>query len=85
MPNAARLGDTISHGGAIVEGSPNTVDNGIPVARLGDAVICDIHGGQVISSASPDCFVNGIPRARFGDSISCGAIIVSASPDTVVN
>lgn len=85
MPQAARLGDTISHGGDIVAGSPDTFCNGIPVARLGDAVVCQIHGSQFISSASPNVFANGIPRARLGDSISCGATITSASPDTVLN
>lgn len=85
MPQGARLGDAISHGGGIVAGSPNVFDNGIPAARLGDAVVCRIHGSQSISSASPNVFVNGIPRARLGDSISCGATIVSASPNTIIN
>jgi uncharacterized Zn-binding protein involved in type VI secretion len=85
MPNGARVGDTISHGGGIVAGSPNVFDNGIAAARLGDAVVCRVHGAQTISSASPNVFVNGIPRARLGDSISCGATITTASPDTTIN
>jgi uncharacterized Zn-binding protein involved in type VI secretion len=79
MPKTARVGDAISHGGSIVAGSPDTLVNGIPVARLGDAVVCDIHGPGVIVTASPDILVNGLGLARLGDLISCGAVIVEGS------
>jgi uncharacterized Zn-binding protein involved in type VI secretion len=85
MPAKARVGDAISHGGNIVAGSPDTLVNLIPAARLGDAVMCDQHDEQTITSASIDTFVNDLGAARVGDSISCGATITSGSPDTVVN
>lgn len=82
MPASARLGDTISHGGSIVQGSPKKSINGKPAARLGDACVCAIHGGVNISSASSTVSVDGKGQARIGDSVSCGATIVSGSPDT---
>ncbi len=82
MRNVARIGDTIDHGGAIVSGSEKLLTNGIPTARIGDSVICQIHGGQVITSGSDNLFADDRNVARIGDSVSCGAVIVSGSPDT---
>lgn len=84
MPQAARVGDEISHGGNIVAGSPNVFINGPASARVGDAVLCDIHGSQTVASGSTTVFVNGPAKARVGDSISCGATIVTGSPDVIV-
>lgn len=81
MPQVARIGDLISHGGSIIEGSPTVNANSIPVARLGDAVTCNLHGAQTITSASPTVSADGIAVARLGDSVSCGAVISSASPN----
>lgn len=80
MQPVARLGDAISHGGTIVQGSPNFFCDGRPVARLGDTVICALHGPQKIVSASGKVFANNRGVARIGDSISCGATIVTGSP-----
>lgn len=80
-PRTARIGDTISHGGAIIEGSPDVTANGIPVAREGDAVMCAIHGLQRIAAGSPTVSTNGRQRARVGDPTTCGAVITSGSPD----
>ena len=48
MP-VARIGDPISHGGAIAGGSPNVFCNSLNVARIGDPVACEIHGAQSLS------------------------------------
>ena len=82
MPEVARIGDTISHGGEIIEGSPNCNCNNRAIARIGDAVICSTHGLQTITSSSGTVFANGLGIARVGDAVSCGAVIVSGSPDT---
>ena len=82
MPQLARLGDAISHGGAIIEGSGDVHCNGIPVARIGDAAICVIHGAVTIVSGSATVRANGRGVARIGDATSCGATIVSGSADT---
>ena len=79
MPKAARVGDSISHGGSIVGGSPDHFDEGKAVARIGDPAVCSQHGTVVITSGSGSTKVNGIPLARVGDSLSCGAVISSGS------
>jgi len=83
MPNVARLSDTISHGGSIITGSPDTTVNSLPVARLTDLVDCAIHGINSIVSASATVRVNGLGVARLGDATACGATISSASPDEI--
>jgi len=85
MPAASRKGDSISHGGQIVTGSPDVKINGKEAARIGDAVICSLHGPQVIAGGSPNVFYNGRAAARVGDPISCGATIVTGSPDVFIN
>lgn len=85
MPAVARVTDTISHGGAITSGSPTVFVNALPVARLGDAAVCDVHGPTVIDSASAFSRANGIGIARVGDSLACGATITSGSPNTNAN
>lgn len=77
----ARITDQISHGGSIVEGSPNVITNGLNTARLNDRVVCMIHGPQVIATASQTVRANGRGVARLDDLISCGAVIVTASPN----
>lgn len=77
----ARIGDPISHGGAIAGGSPNVFCNGLNVARIGDPVACLIHGAQSIATGSGSVFCNGSGVARVGDSITCGAVIVDGSPN----
>lgn len=77
----ARLRDLISHGGEIIEASPNNWANGRMVARLNDRVNCSIHGLQRIVQASERVFANGRGVARLGDRISCGAVITTASPN----
>lgn len=51
----------------------------IPIALVGHAHACPIHGPGTIVSGSPSATINGRPIARVGDSISCGAVIVSGS------
>ena len=84
-PNKARLGDFLDHGGSIIQGSPNTHVNGIPAARKTDACICAIHGLVYIISGSAKVHINGLPSARRAvDHTSCGALIVTGSPNTSV-
>ena len=80
----ARLGDTTNHGGTIVTGSTGTIVNGKPVARMGDLHACPRkgHGLTRIVSGSTTTLIEGKPTARMGDTTGCGAVIVTASPDT---
>ena len=83
MPEIARVGDSISHGGSIVTGSTTTQVNNRPVAREGDTVQCDIHGTQVITGGSPNLVDENKNVARIGDPVSCGAVITSGSEDSI--
>lgn len=85
MTQAARIGDIC--GGEIVTGSDTVFINGIPVARIGDAI--DPHGNgehasATVATGSGTVFVNGIPVARISDSGTCGHNIVSGSPDVII-
>ncbi len=84
MLKVARIGDAISHGGQITSASPDCFGDNRKIARLGDTVICAIHGTQTIITASNNLFCNGIPVARQGDQISCGATIIEGS-ETINN
>jgi len=79
MPAVARVGDNISHGGAILGGAARTRAEGQPVARQGDAVSCSVHGMQTITGGSDTVLVEGKPVARVGDAVSCGATIISGA------
>jgi len=80
MSSQARLGDISSHGGVIITGASRTLDNGMPVARMGDLHVCPIPGHGVTPIVT-----EGLPNARIGDITACGAIIVTGSPDTIDN
>ena len=85
MPKAARKGDPGSHGGVILEGSPDKDWNSIPSARVGDLYGCPIHGPNPIVTGSDLVYINSRKAARVGDRTQCGAIIVDGSPDTFIN
>jgi len=85
MSGAARLGDAMTHGAHIIGGSPNMTINGLPAARLGDPVICPIHGQtQIVAGCAPTMTVNGLVVGRLGAKAGCGAVVVSASPNMEV-
>ena len=72
--------------GAIAQGSPDVFANGLPVARLGDAVVhdCPHCGTGHVSSASGTVFANGVGAARIGDAVTYpggGGTITEGSAD----
>lgn len=75
----ARLGDAISHGGSITSASGSLLD-GAGIARVGDSVVCALHGPQTITTGSPNFDLDGRKVARVTSVCSCGATIVSGSP-----
>lgn len=84
---AARLGDSTTHGGAIVgPGSPNVLIGGMPAARLTDNHVCPMvtgpvpHvGGPIVGPGSPTVLIGGMPAARMGDMATC-----VGPPDTII-
>ena len=85
MPKICRIGDTGSHGGAIITGSPDTFDSGVAVARVTDLYGCPLHGPNPLVEGSPDTYCNNLKVVRVGDHASCGAAMTSGSPKTWVN
>lgn len=72
------VGDTTVSGGAVVAGSPFTDIDGIPIARMGDAVLCGRHGPTVIASGDQTIVIDGQPVARHMlDACACGCTLVS--------
>lgn len=79
MPLIARLGDTSSHGGAIVTSAARTLVEGALVARETDILDCPIHGPNPIVGHSSRLKAEGLFVARHGDSTACGATLVSGA------
>ncbi len=64
-------------GGKIVGGASNTIVEGKPPSRLGDAVLSNCgHYGYIIS-ATGNIFVEGIRTAVVGDTIGNGHYIAT--------
>lgn len=76
------VGDTLDHGGSVVSGSGDTDVGGKPVARVGDKVICTVHGVTTIISGDDSVVVDGRPVARHGDRTACGGTLVSSQGAT---
>ena len=82
MKRVIRLGDPTNHGGKVVSAASNAHIEGLPVARLGDTVICPKkgHGTTTIVEGDPDWLLEGIPVALEGHKTSCGATLISTLP-----
>lgn len=94
MPAAIRIGDPISCGDTMAQGSGNVFVNGIPFSRRGiDLTAGHCYPPVPIISASPNVFVNSAQADRVGDPIpphccgdSCHAGNAAAgSPNVFVN
>lgn len=81
----ARHGDTTSHGGIVLAITTHTYVNGQLVITPGAGHACPEHGMNVVVSGSSNVYVENMPVSRIGDVCSCGAVIVSASPNTHAN
>ena len=73
----ARLTDQIDHGGEIITSAKKTKAHGKLIARIGDHVMCVIHGDQTIVDGALKLRVEGKNCARIGSTCSCGAVIIS--------
>jgi len=81
------VGDVTSHGGKVIQGAPTATINGIPVARVGDAVTCPKkrHGTTVIATGDANMLVDGKPVARHGDKTACGATLIAGQTLTTAS
>lgn len=98
MPSAVRIGDPVSCGDTMAQGSGNVFANGIPFTRKSvDNTASHCFNPTPISSASPDVWINvgsgGEAAVRVGDPIvphSCppashGGNMADGSPNVFVN
>lgn len=95
MPAVCRIGDPISCGDNMANGSPNVFANAIPVTRINtDDTSGHCYSPTPIASGSPNVYINGIAVARLTDPIvthccpgkGChGGNISGASPNVYSN
>ena len=72
------VGAKTTHGGTVISGSLHTTHNGIPVARVGDKVMCKKCKKVVtIATGDPSYIVDGSPIARGGDLTSGGSKLIA--------
>jgi len=75
------VGDTTSHGGRVVSGSPSSTWGGgeIPLARKGDKVTCPRCEPHIfeIAEGCDDSQDFGAPVALEGHKTTCGAVLVA--------
>lgn len=92
----ARVGDATVHGGAIVQGDPTLLVDGMPVATVGSMHVCPMvgpgsppppHVGGPVTQGVPWFTVNGCAVATVGCvCVCCGPpdVIAMGSPSLVV-
>jgi uncharacterized Zn-binding protein involved in type VI secretion len=83
MQKIIRLGDATSHGGKVVSATSHMTVGGLPIARLGDKCTCPKrgHNNCVIVEGDTAWTIDGIPVALEGHKTSCGAVLISSSPN----
>ena len=81
----ARVGDTGSHGGTIINGSPTIRANNRPIALVGSTYSCPVHGPNPIVTGAQSVFGNDFLVAHVGSKTACGAEITSGSPDVFIH
>jgi uncharacterized Zn-binding protein involved in type VI secretion len=92
MPPAARLGDTSTHGGAIVGPCEATVlIGGMPAAVLGDNHACPLmfapgapHAVTPFPAGSGTVLIGGKPAVRVGDVCICGGGTAVGEPTVLI-
>lgn len=75
----------------IMQGSENTVFQGLAASRVGDIALPHRrHGAKKphptsIATGEPTVLINGIPAARVGSAMTCGDMLgVSTTPTVLI-
>lgn len=80
------MGDSTSHGGKVLEGSPNAKVNGRPVAARGHKVFCPLCRGTFpIAEGVPFHSFAGMNTAVEGMRTACGAELIASQHDVTVD
>jgi uncharacterized Zn-binding protein involved in type VI secretion len=83
MATVIRLGDPTSHGGKVIDCcSENFKAGSLPMAVVGDKVMCPIkgHDNCTIATGNARHRINGKAVAYAGDTTTCGAVLDSTKP-----
>ncbi|WP_292038403.1 PAAR domain-containing protein [Massilia sp. UBA6681] len=85
MPEIIRLGDSTSHGGKVIEGSPFDICMGKPIAFMGHKVQCPKCKGvfPIVEGASTTTFY-GKGVALAGMKTACGAVLIASQFTDIV-
>ncbi|VXC06879.1 PAAR domain-containing protein [Massilia sp. 9I] len=85
MPEIIRLGDSTSHGGKVIEGSPFDICMGKPIAYIGHKVQCPkCKGVFPIVEGAPTTTFYGKGVALAGMHTACGAVLIASQFTDVV-
>ncbi|HWV02915.1 PAAR domain-containing protein [Ralstonia sp.] len=80
-----RVGDPTDHGGVVLDGIPGTDLYGLPIAGIGNMVMCPkCHGPFPIIEGAANYEVNGVKVALRGMKTACGAVLIAGNPRTQV-
>lgn len=72
-------GDSTSHGGVVLQGSPIMQFRGKNVALVGHQVACPLCKGVFpIVTGAPTVLVGGLPLALEGMKTACGADLIAS-------
>lgn len=85
MPLIVRLGDTSSHGGAVITAAAKSLAEGQRIARVTDILNCPLHGPNPIVEGSATFLTEGQRTARNGDHTQCGAALISGATITEID
>lgn len=79
----AKTGKTPHVGGPTIATSPNVTIGGLPVACVGDTLVC-VGPPDTIAAGSATVTANGKAIARLGDATAHGGKIVVGNPTVLV-
>ncbi len=80
MKGIVRKGDGTTHGGTVLEGIPNFLVHGVPVAGVGHMVFCPkCKGAFPIIEGDSGFTAHGYSVALHGMRTACGALLISST------
>lgn len=77
------LGDATTHGGTVIQVSGSFTIDGRRIARIGDIVICPMHGPNPMIEGDPVTLDEGIPIVLHGHHSACGCAVICTVNATV--
>lgn len=85
MPRDSRIGDTSSHGGALITGAAKMIDENRRTSRVTDILLCPVHGPVAVVTGSPKTVIENRRNCRITSVCACGAVIVSGAAKMITD